>query len=163
MGCKAIQNKLCVLSQDFIQKEGVNEAKKHTQWKNTQIFLRERCSSFHISQNFSLEIENFSYVMSLQQYIIISRKVTFFHWIYCMYFSIWHRNRNERGDSKRIIYFERPNSIIPILNWAVIPNWLQVKSCNPKFKPDFCKAIQNKLCVLSQDFFQKEGPCESVQ
>ncbi len=55
---KAIQNKLCVLSQDFFQKEGASEAKKHTQWKNTQTFLWMICTSFHISQNFSLSSEN---------------------------------------------------------------------------------------------------------
>ncbi len=27
---KAIQNKMCILSQDFFQKEGASEAKKHT-------------------------------------------------------------------------------------------------------------------------------------
>ena len=35
-------------------------------------------------------------------------KSKFFHWIYCVCVSIWHWKRNEWGDPKRTIYFERP-------------------------------------------------------
>ena len=69
---KAIQNKLCVLSQDFLRKEGASEAEKHTWWKNTQTFFGQKYISFHISQIFSLRIENSLYVTSWQKYVCVT-------------------------------------------------------------------------------------------
>ncbi len=51
-----------------------SKRKERARQKNTQTFLRKQWSSFHIKQNFSLEIENYLYVMRQQQITFTSFK-----------------------------------------------------------------------------------------
>ncbi len=73
---KAIQNKLCTLSQDFFQKERASEAKKHTRCKITQTFLWKKCTTFHIFFSYLTEIlfEDWKFFVSYKSKTTCSRR-----------------------------------------------------------------------------------------
>ncbi len=59
LSIRLLKKKLCILSQEFFQKERASEAKKHTRWKkHTKHFLWKKCIISHILQNFSLGVEH---------------------------------------------------------------------------------------------------------